>query len=67
MKQLNEHMKSVMEKETKQPDAKKHLKLSLIKSCIRIAACGAGMFGMYEMAFLGFLLAEGVGIQEELV
>ena len=67
MRYINDHMKEVMEKQTKQPDAKKHLELSIIKSCIRIAACGAGMFGMYDMAFIGLLLAEAVGIKEELV
>ena len=67
MRQLNNHIKEVMEKETKQPDAKKHLELSLAKSSIRILACGAGMFGMYDVAFIGLLLAEIVGIKEELV
>ena len=67
MRQINEHMKSVMEKQTKQPDAKKHLELSMAKSAIRIVACGAGLFGMYDVAFIGFLLAEIVGIKEELV
>jgi hypothetical protein len=70
MRQLNNHIKEVMEKETKetkQPDAKKHLELSIAKSCIRIVACGAGMFGMYDAAFIGLLLAEIVGIKEELV
>jgi hypothetical protein len=67
MRQLNNHIKEVMEKETKQPDAKKHLELSMAKSSIRILACGAGMFGMYDVAFIGLLLAEIVGIKEELV
>ena len=67
MRQINNHIKEVMEKETKQPDAKKHLELSLAKSSIRILACGAGMFGMYDVAFIGLLLAEIVGIKEELV
>jgi hypothetical protein len=70
MRQINEHMKSVMDKQikqTKQPDAKKHLEWSIAKSCIRIAACGAGIFGMYDVAFIGLLLAELVGIKEELV
>ena len=67
MKQLNNHIKEVMEKETKQPDAKKHLELSMAKSSIRILACGAGLFGMYDVAFIGLLLAEIVGIKEELV
>jgi hypothetical protein len=67
MRQLNNHIKEVMEKETKQPDAKKHLELSMAKSSIRILACGAGLFGMYDVAFIGLLLAEIVGIKEELV
>jgi len=70
MRQLNNHIKEVMEKqtkETKQPDAKKHLELSMAKSAIRIVSCGAGMFGMYDVAFIGLLLAEIVGIKEELV
>ena len=70
MRQINQHIKQVMEKETKQtkqPDAKKHLELSMAKSSIRILACGAGLFGMYDVAFIGFLLAEIVGIKEELV
>ena len=67
MRQINEHMKSVMEKQTKQPDAKKHVELSMVKSAIRIVACGAGLFGLYEEAFIGLLLAEIVGIKEELV
>jgi hypothetical protein len=70
MRQLNNHIKEVMKeeiKETKQPDAKKHFELSMVKSSIRILACGAGMFGMYDVAFIGLLLAEIVGIKEELV
>lgn len=67
MAKINEHIKSVMEKETKQPDAKKHFELSMAKSAIRIVSCGAGMFGMYDVAFIGLLLAEIVGIREELV
>ena len=67
MKQLNNHIKEVMEKETKQPDAKKHFELSMANSAIRIVSCGAGMFGMYDVAFIGLLLAEIVGIKEELV
>ena len=67
MKQLNNHIKEVMEKETKQPDAIKHFELSMAKSAIRIVSCGAGMFGMYDVAFIGLLLAEIVGIKEELV
>jgi hypothetical protein len=39
----------------------------MVKSSIRILACGVGMFGMYDVAFIGLLLAEIVGIKEELV
>ena len=60
-------MKEVTKEEIKQPDAKKHLELSIAKSSIRILACGAGIFGMYDVAFIGLLLAEIVGIKEELV
>jgi hypothetical protein len=60
-------MKEVTKEEIKQPDVKKHLQLSIAKSLIRILACGAGIFGMYDVAFIGLLLAEIVGIKEELV
>jgi hypothetical protein len=60
-------MKEFIKEELKQPDAKKHLELSITKSLIRILACGAGIFGMYDVAFIGLLLAEIVGIKEELV
>jgi hypothetical protein len=49
------------------PDAKKHQVISFIKSGIRIAACLAGIWGFYEIGFLGLLIAEIVGIKEELV
>jgi hypothetical protein len=49
------------------PDAKKHQIISFIKSGIRIAACLAGIWGFYEIGFLGLLIAEIVGIKEELV
>ena len=67
MRQINDYMKEVTKEEIKQPDAKKHLELSIAKSSIRILACGAGIFGMYDVAFIGLLLAEIVGIKEELV
>jgi hypothetical protein len=67
MRQINDYMKEVTKEEIKQPDAKKHLELSIAKSLIRILACGAGIFGMYDVAFIGLLLAEIVGIKEELV
>ena len=49
------------------PDAKKHQVISFIKSGIRIVACLAGIWGFYEIGFLGLLVAEIVGIKEELV
>ena len=45
------------------PDAK----VSFTKSAIRIGACIAGIWGFYELGFVGLLLAEIVGIYEELV
>lgn len=51
----------------KVPDPKLHQKISFIKSGIRIGACAFGMFGLYEIGFIGLLLAEIVGIGEELV
>ena len=49
------------------PDAELHQKISFLKSTIRILSCLVGMFGLYEVAFIGLLLAEIVGIKEELV
>ena len=49
------------------PDAEKHQKISFIKSSIRILSCIIGMFGLFELGFIGLLLAEIVGIGEELV
>ena len=49
------------------PDPKLHQQISFLKSAIRLGACVFGMFGMYELGFLGLFLAEVVGIVEELV
>jgi hypothetical protein len=49
------------------PNPKLHQRISFIKSGIRIAACLAGIWGFYEIGFLGLLIAEIVGIKEELV
>jgi len=49
------------------PDPKKHQIISFIKSGIRVAACVIGVWGWYEMGFLGLLLAEVVGVYEEMV
>jgi hypothetical protein len=68
---INKVMKNIEGTDTKQPtnypDAKKHQVISFIKSGIRIAACLAGIWGFYEIGFLGLLIAEIVGIKEELV
>jgi len=49
------------------PDAVLHQKISFLKSTIRILSCLVGMFGLYQVGFIGLLLAEIVGIKEELV
>lgn len=49
------------------PDPKKHRDLSFIKSGIRIAACVLGIFGAFTLFAIGMLLAEIVGVYEELV
>ena len=49
------------------PNPKLHQTISFIKSGIRIVACLAGIWGFYEIGFLGLLVAEIVGIKEELV
>jgi len=49
------------------PDPRLHQIVSFIKSGIRVAACVIGVWGWYEMGFLGLLLAEVVGVYEEMV
>lgn len=51
----------------KHPDPKKHQQISFAKSAIRIVACVCGLFGSVTLLALGLMLAEGVGIYEELV
>ena len=51
----------------KLPNPRLHQIVSFIKSTIRIVACVAGLWGWYEMGFIGLLLAEVVGVYEELV
>jgi len=51
----------------KLPDPKLHQIISFIKSGIRIIACAAGIAGWYGVGFIGLLIAEVVGIGEELV
>lgn len=54
-------------KTVKHPDAKKHLYVSLAKSVIRIVAGGCLVSGNFVFAGIGFILAEVLGIVEELV
>jgi len=49
------------------PDPKKHQIISFVKSGIRVAACVIGVWGWYEIGFVGLLLAEVVGVYEEMV
>lgn len=49
------------------PDPKKHQLISFIKSGIRIAACVAGIGGSITLLAVGLLVAEIVGVYEELV
>jgi hypothetical protein len=49
------------------PDPKKHQLISFVKSGIRIAACAGGWLGSVPLLAGGLLLAELVGIYEELV
>jgi thiamine phosphate synthase YjbQ (UPF0047 family) len=51
----------------KHPDAKKHLYISLVKSAIRIVAGGCLVTGNLLMAGVCFIMAEVLGIAEELV
>ena len=51
----------------KQPDPKLHLQLSIVKSGIRILAGGALVFGSLWYAGIGLIVAELIGIAEELV
>jgi hypothetical protein len=53
--------------ETKHPDPKKHKYISFIKSGFRIIAGGALCFGDFLVAGSLFIVAELLGIAEELV
>lgn len=56
-----------MTKQTQHPDAAKHLKISLVKSVLRILAGGALFAGALVLAGALFIVAEVLGIVEELV
>jgi hypothetical protein len=49
------------------PDQKMHRNISFVKSGMRLIACGLGMLGYIPAAFVLLLMAEVVGIYEELV
>lgn len=51
----------------KQPDPKLHFQISIAKSIIRIIAGGCLAFGMLISAGLFIILAEALGIAEEMV
>jgi hypothetical protein len=51
----------------KHPDAKKHKYISFVKSGLRIVACGFLAYYDIQFAACLFLLAELLGIAEELV
>ena len=53
--------------EVKHPDAKKHRDLSFIKSGLRIGACLGALGGSVVFLAIGLLVAEIVGVYEELV
>lgn len=49
------------------PNPKLHQIISFVKSAIRIVFSFLGIIGFYELGFFGLLVAEIVGIYEELV
>ena len=51
----------------KHPDPKLHLQLSLVKSGVRILAGGALLFGSLWYCGICLIVAEAIGIAEELV
>jgi hypothetical protein len=71
MKDLRNRLDKVLTSDTtvtsKHPDPKKHLYISLIKSAIRIVAGGFLVTGNLLMAGICFIMAEVLGIVEELV
>jgi hypothetical protein len=74
MKELRNRIDAVLEtnaegssKIVKQPDPRKHLYISLAKSAIRIVAGVCLVSGNFVFAGAGFVLAELLGVAEELV
>ena len=57
-----------MENKMEHPDPEKHRFISFIKSGIRVSACAlAVIFGSVVILAVGLLVAELVGVYEELV
>lgn len=67
MQQAMKAKKQSESKIKKTPDPKLHQVVSFVKSAVRIAACVWGMLGLFEIGFTVLLLAEVIGIIEELV
>jgi hypothetical protein len=67
IKKTKEILNEPVTQESKHPDPKKHLYVSLVKSVVRIGAGGCLIMG--NLFFAGFLLifAEALGVVEELV
>ena len=57
----------IVNKEVKHPDAKRHLQVSVVKSIVRMFAGGLLCTGELFWAGSLLILAEGLGIIEELV
>ena len=51
----------------KLPNPRLHQIISFVKSGIRIISCFIGIIGFYELGFFVLIVAEIVGIAEELV
>jgi hypothetical protein len=51
----------------KQPDAEKHLKISLIKSALRVIAGAALICNLTIISGLFIIISEALGVAEELV
>lgn len=59
--------RQTMRKLKKTPNPIEYQKIPFIKHGIKVIAYAFGLFGFFELGFFGLLLAEVVGIYEELV
>ena len=51
-----------------QPNALKHILISMVKSAVRVLGCAWALaVGVWEIAIIALLLAEVIGILEECV